>query len=652
MMTTAEGTKTLEIGDGLELPVAAVTRTVAVVGQKGTGKTSTAVVIVEEAAAAGARFAWLDPTGAASGLRSNRAGDGPGLDCVVMGGFNADVPLSPSAGDVVARLVVEEGYSVVCDMERMPRSEQILFVASFAETAYELCRSAVTIVVDEAQRFVPQAGGAAGGSKEEKEDLGRCRQALTEIVMLGRRKGLGSVLISQRPAKLHKDVLEQADVLIAHRLMGNNDRGAVAGWLEDYGQDADDWLGELSRVKRGRAIVLAPEYDVAGVFAIRMKHTFDSSAEPEVGEVILDAPRARSEIDLSALEEKMGHALEEAQESDPEHLRRKIAKLEQELADGAGGEIDPAELEDRVAERVGDLELDLGEARERVHNLEGALEALNLRYGFVEGRIRDLIGQHAPILKQVGQIHDALETFAGDVTRELETQETEGPTEPTATTARDARADLPALRAADAKHGTERIQRNRTREDRRDRAPAAPAPDPRAEDDTLPPLKAGARRMLAVLLASPRRLERGELATLADVRKGGTMSDYLSALRAHGLLDETEDGLAVSGRWAGPGRTDVARKLVSDQTFWKTSRSPAEIIRPHEPKLKAGARRMLEHLMKARRTGFTRSELSRLADVSKGGTFSDYLSALKTRGLAVERAKRVYVGDILYLWED
>src|ERR1051325_4070558 len=71
----------LALGDALRLPRAIIGARTSILGQPGTGKTSTAVVLVEEAAAIGARFVVIDPTGAWYGLASSADGDGPGVDC-------------------------------------------------------------------------------------------------------------------------------------------------------------------------------------------------------------------------------------------------------------------------------------------------------------------------------------------------------------------------------------------------------------------------------------------------------------------------------------------------------------------------------------------------------------------------------------------
>lgn len=69
----------LRIADDLVLPVEAVTEPFAVLGRRGRGKTSTAVVLAEEMIRAGLPVVALDPIGVGWGLRADATGAGPGL---------------------------------------------------------------------------------------------------------------------------------------------------------------------------------------------------------------------------------------------------------------------------------------------------------------------------------------------------------------------------------------------------------------------------------------------------------------------------------------------------------------------------------------------------------------------------------------------
>jgi hypothetical protein len=335
---------TLHIGTGIDLPDASVTETFGILGQRGTGKTSTAVVLIEEMSHV-APYAVIDPTGAWYGLRSSRSGKGPGLDVVVLGGHNGDVPLEAASGKMVAELILADRYSVVLDLELLHKTEQIRFVAEFLEALYHGNREARHVVVDEAHRFAPQNPRGEGGF------LPRCMGAVEDVVKLGRRKGLGATLISQRPAGLSKEVLEQTATLIVHRVQGPRDRKAIAEWFQAQGDPPGEAAAmmEIPRLPRGKAYILSPSFlEFFGAVQIRQKRTFDSSATPEVG-ATTETPVGRSKVDMAALRDRMAATLERAKADDPAELRKIISNLKAQLFEA---QRKPVEIVEKVVERV------------------------------------------------------------------------------------------------------------------------------------------------------------------------------------------------------------------------------------------------------------------------------------------------------------
>jgi hypothetical protein len=82
------------------------------------------------------------------------------------------------------------------------------------------------------------------------------------------------------------------------------------------------------------------------------------------------------------------------------------------------------------------------------------------------------------------------------------------------------------------------------------------------------------------------------------------------------------------------GRGDTAVATLAPAA---PRRDPAPAIEGEARQLKAGARRMLSALAQLHPTALTRSQIATLADVSPaGGTFSDYLSAIRSNGLIIE----------------
>ncbi len=149
------------------------------------------------------------------------------------------------------------------------------------------------------------------------------------IVRRGRIKGFRVMLISQRPAVLHKDVLTQANTLCALRLTGPQDRKALQEWIRgqadtDQGQAV---MKSLPRLRTGTGWVWAPELELLTKVAFPAITTLDSSKAPEVG----DAPPptvSLAEVDLGEIRAQFAEAEEEARQNDPEYLRQRIAELE------------------------------------------------------------------------------------------------------------------------------------------------------------------------------------------------------------------------------------------------------------------------------------------------------------------------------------
>jgi hypothetical protein len=319
-------TATIHLASDFRMPLEAATRTFAVLGQKGSGKTTTAVVMVEELLLQSVPVVVIDPTGAWWGLRSGRDGKREGFAITVLGGDHGDLPLEPTAGAVIADLVAGEHMSLVLDLESFTVAEQHRFVTAFAERLYERNKDPVHLVIDEADEFIPQRSIKG----EETKMVG----ALDRLVRRGRKKGVGVSLISQRAAALHKNVLTQVDMLIAMRTTGMQDINTIDEWMTRNGthEQRTELLRTLESLPNGHAWVWSPGWlRTFRKIAVRDRTTFDSSATPKVGAKLV-VPKKLAEVDLVRIRERMAATIERAKADDPKSLRVKIANLEHELA--------------------------------------------------------------------------------------------------------------------------------------------------------------------------------------------------------------------------------------------------------------------------------------------------------------------------------
>jgi hypothetical protein len=331
--------KLLRISPDLALPYSTVTATTVVYGGKGMGKTNFGAVLVEELSAAGLRWAVLDPMGVWWGMRHSEDGKGSGVECLILGGAHGDIPIEPTGGAVIADLVADEKVNVIIDISRNANGEmwsigeRMKFATDYGKQLFrrqgslvdKQRREPICQIIDEAARFIPQmirSGDVAAAL---------CSGVWSAIVEEGRNIGLGVVLLTQRSARLNKDVAELADLMLAFRTVGPNSIAAVIDWLGAHiSKDRIKSMIETVRsLPVGSCLAVSPGWlETEKIIRIRRRHTFDSSATPKPGE---KAARVRGEgakPDLDLYAKRMKETIERAAADDPKVLRKRIAVLE------------------------------------------------------------------------------------------------------------------------------------------------------------------------------------------------------------------------------------------------------------------------------------------------------------------------------------
>lgn len=333
----------LQISDSLSLPVDASTGTFGILATKGAGKSNAAVVMAEEMYDAGIPWVAVDPKGDWWGLRSASDGKGPGLPIVVFGGRHGDVPLEPTAGSLIADLVLAKRLTCVLDVSQFTKADTTRLLLAFGKRLFAHAddngASPMHLFLEEAHEYLPQV------VKGDQSDLVNIWQ---RIVKQGRFKGLGCTLISQRSSVLNKDVLELIDTLIVLRTIGPLSRKSIAGWVQD--QDVDPSLmGSLPSLADGEAWLWSPgALHLSQRIQFRRRRTFDSGSTPKVGAARI-APATLADVDLGAIREAMAATIEKAKADDPKELRKRIADLEKQAKVDIGKPIlDPAVIAQAV----------------------------------------------------------------------------------------------------------------------------------------------------------------------------------------------------------------------------------------------------------------------------------------------------------------
>lgn len=287
----------LQIADDLALPLDLVVQQSAILARTGAGKTNAATVICEELLSAGQQVVIIDPPGAWWGLTASADGGAGGYAVVVLGGEHGNLALPPSGGSLIADIVVDTGLSVILDLSDLSNAQVSTFVLAFAARLYERkarARSPLLLVIEEADEVAPQRA---------MPDQTRMLGAIERVVKRGRMRGIGTLMISQRSASLNKNVLSQAELLIAMQTTAPQDIKAIDAWIEHHGDQErrQQLISEIATLGKGEAFVWSPGWlHEFRRIRFRLRRTFDSSATPKPGEILTE-PTARASVDLDAI---------------------------------------------------------------------------------------------------------------------------------------------------------------------------------------------------------------------------------------------------------------------------------------------------------------------------------------------------------------
>ncbi|MCX6803789.1 MAG: ATP-binding protein [Candidatus Diapherotrites archaeon] len=123
----------------------------------------------------------------------------------------------------------------------------------------------VWLLIDEAHMFMP------------KDEPNIALPILLEWVRVGRQPGLGLILATQRPEKIHPDAISQCDLFISHRMTSQPDIAAVGALRPTYMHtDLDKLYAEMPRQK-GFALVIDDNTERTWMIKTRPRFSWDSS---------------------------------------------------------------------------------------------------------------------------------------------------------------------------------------------------------------------------------------------------------------------------------------------------------------------------------------------------------------------------------------
>ncbi len=158
--------------------------------------------------------------------------------------------------------IVEKGKLSIINLRGVPPDIQELVVQRLSMALFELRKRGkippLMLVIEEAHNYAPQQG------------MSSATKILRTIASEGRKFGLGLCIISQRPAKVDKNILSQCNTQIILKVTNPNDLKAIGNSVEGLTKGS---LEEIQRLPVGVALVTGGNITMPLFVEIRPRET-------------------------------------------------------------------------------------------------------------------------------------------------------------------------------------------------------------------------------------------------------------------------------------------------------------------------------------------------------------------------------------------
>lgn len=187
----------------------------------------------------------------------------------ILAGKGGDTPAEPRSAALLAKRLLELKVSAIIDLYELHPQERKKFVRLFLEAMVNAPKELwhpVLVVIDEAHTFVPEKGESEAAN------------AVIGLASLGRKRGFGAILATQRISKLHKDAAAECNNKLIGRTGLDIDRKRAG---EELGFTGKDEFLSLRSLKPGEFYAFGPAIS-------------DEVKKVEVGTVQTSHPKAGS----------------------------------------------------------------------------------------------------------------------------------------------------------------------------------------------------------------------------------------------------------------------------------------------------------------------------------------------------------------------
>jgi len=291
----------------------------AILGIRGTGKTTLAKGIAEQLLDARIPPVVFDPTGVWRHLRRSATKGGKGYPVVVAGGVEPDLELTPATAPLIMRSAITENIPIVFDLydKKLSKAAWRTIVRECFRVLHYENKGVRHIFLEEAAEFVPQ-----------RILDGETYAEIEKIVRMGGNQSIGITLINQRSQEVNKAVLEMCENLVLMKQRGSHAIDALSKWIDRVTPAmSTEITNSMPNMDAGEAWVFrGDENDVKRVQAGKIKTYHPDRRRPEL------AKRAGKIANVGAFVERLQSQLKTPVVAETvEALRAEVKQLTKEL---------------------------------------------------------------------------------------------------------------------------------------------------------------------------------------------------------------------------------------------------------------------------------------------------------------------------------
>jgi len=515
----------------------------------------------------------LDLEGEFSSLREK-------FDFIVFG-EQGDYPVNIRYAEKTARTLLELNVSAIIDLYELKHHERITFVKRFLDSMINAPKNlwhSCLVIVDEAHVFCPEKG--------QSEAMG----SVIDLCTRGRKRGYCAVLATQRLSKLHKDAAAECNNKLIGRTGLDIDMKRAG---EELGFTSKQDILSLRNLSPGEFYAFGPAISNK-IELIKIGKVITS--HPKTGARLVAIPPASDKVKkaLSRIKELPEEAEKELKTLDD--YRKEINSLRGKLRFAEKQQPVIKSDDGKLKDEISGLKIKLISKEKEILYWSKNIDRIKTTY---EG----FIMKYKDALKKVGESIDQLLKMGVQLNlpkpEEIKIQDVSIKHQPI----------IKQDKQQTKYYPRETLQNYKS-----------------ANNDGETKLREGARRMLAALVQwFPNGMTEGQMRSHAGLKNSGTYSAYKTDLKRAGFLDVRSDGLFYATEsaidWLGH---DIPSPATTE-----------DVLNVWNPKLRLGARRMLEVLIRYNGEFISDEQLQQESELANSGTYSAYKTELKTAQLAI-----------------